>query len=303
MHGGHHHPGAAKGKHEALISVMNGWYQQLREMETEYGIHASDDDLRPRIEYFHDAVRLLSYDPNAATAKQGRLTVEHLAWDLSWLRHISEKPTVKMPSWNNGQGWRPEQRGGTKQVVPLAMANTREFRMPPPNVRAELSTLYKNYTVLFAALFAETVDMNYQTRRTDMDTEVEELAQIEQMIRLVEMGQQAQQENLEQAALVLEDEQLKSQIMLMIHDKVQQRRRQRAIAAVQQIRGKMNGIDQQIAGMEKAHMGFLSGQMVLLQESKDMVKKLAGQGLNLAGQFLDAVVSAVAKGLGGGRGF
>jgi hypothetical protein len=65
------------------------------------------------------------------------------------------------------------------------------------------------------------------------------------------------------------------------------------------IEQQMHGLDVQTKSMDASHMNFLSGQMLMYQEAKDLVRKLSAQGMAMAGQFLE---SALSQGAGrGGR--
>src|SRR6202012_5632366 len=76
----------------AIIELMHGKYGQLLAIESEWGIRLHEGDWRPRIEHFHDAVRALTSGSDDMYAKNSRLSVENLAYDLGQLRHIQEKP-------------------------------------------------------------------------------------------------------------------------------------------------------------------------------------------------------------------
>ena len=77
---------------ESLVALLTRIYHDIRGLEETYGLLIGDGDFRPRIEYFHDAVRAFtSQDPNHYKTG-GRLTVELLAYDVVSLRAIYAKP-------------------------------------------------------------------------------------------------------------------------------------------------------------------------------------------------------------------
>ncbi len=287
-------------KQQAVIQIMDRSYTLIREIEAEYGLLVSGDDLRPRIEHFHDAVRTLSHQPELMYEKHTRLSVEWLAYDLRYLRYLQDKPLASLDDGRSQAPALPKKAG--KKLIKVGDKNlpveaTKNPRSMPPNIRTHLVTHYASYTVMFAALFAETMDMNYQSRSEEHNTEVEQLAEIEQMLKELEM-QQLQMEDVEQAINELENEEFKAQLMAVLHQRTQNK-----IARMSQmLKAQMDMNDMEIAQMDKAHTSFLSGQMVLYQDGKDLVKKLAAQGLNVAGQFLDNALSQ-AQGRGQGRGF
>jgi hypothetical protein len=45
---------------ESILALLTRIYMDLHEIETEYRLMAGENDFRPRIEHFHDAVRAYS---------------------------------------------------------------------------------------------------------------------------------------------------------------------------------------------------------------------------------------------------
>lgn len=296
---------SAADKREALIGILNRAYDEIRTVEAEYSILVSEQDLRPRIEFFHDAVRLLSHDPDAAYEKTGRLSVESLAYDLSCLRHLQDKPLTKLASLAQHhaafhRSVTPNMGRPPAGTLRLSAPNAPppSVRTPTPTTRAELADRYKTYTILFAGLFSEPVDRNHMTRTSDLNASVEELAQVERAVKQFSQGQ-IEDAQLEELVDQLEHEDLKAQLMALLHER-SQKKHEKMNAMAQLLKQSMQTADLEIAIIEKAHMNYLTGQMMLYQDSKDMVKKLAAQGMNLAGQYLDTAMQNSAG--RGGRG-
>lgn len=289
------------GKRDALTSIMNQTYDAIRALEMEYGLCIGDTDYRPRIEYFHDAVRILSQQPELMYLPRTRLSVEHLAYDLGCLRYLQErplarlnhgKPVPKMPSLpSNVMQLAPPQGSLTEHVG--------EQKPLPPTLRGVLAEHYRSYAVMFAALFAESANTNFQTRVAENDTGVEDIAQVEHMIRMVEQGM-APPEKVEEVIRTIENPQLRDQLIALLHDKAI-KRKEKMNALRMMARQQIHGLDMDSKAMDKAHMSFLTGQMLMFQDAKDLVRKLSSQGLALAGQFLENAV-AQAAGRGTGRG-
>lgn len=61
-------------------------------------------------------------------------------------------------------------------------------------------------------------------------------------------------------------------------------------------------IDATQAKLEKQHLTWLSGQLAMYEESKDVVQQLLRAGLNMAGKFLQESIAQGGRGAGG-RGF
>lgn len=290
------------GKRDALTSIMNATYGKLRALEHDYGLRVGDTDFRPRIEYFHDAVRALSHRPEDMYLAGTRLSVEHLAYDMSCLRYIQDRPLAKLAHDAPASQMRNPPAGLKQLAAPPGSVQhpVADTRPVPPHIRAELAEHYRSYTVMFAALFAESADVNFNARLSANDAKVEDMAQIEQMIKLLEQGQM-RIEQVEEAIRMVEDTGLRTQLMAMLHAK-SMKKREKYAAMQQMLRNGMNGVDLESKSMDKAHMQFLSGQMLMYQESKDLVRKLASQGMTMAGKFLEEALSqASGKGQGYGR--
>lgn len=290
------------GKRDALTQIMNATYHDIRAVEMEFGLHVGDGDYRPRIEYFHDAVRVLSHQPEQMYLPRTRLSVEHLAYDLSCLRYIQERPLAKL----NHDAPDPKMRAapaGTKQLAPPPGSIAEPVRKPkavPPTIRATLAEQYRTYTVMYTALFAESADVNFHTRLTENDTGVEDLAQIQQMLAMLEQDAIAP-ERVEEAIQHIENAQLREELMALLHNR-SMKKRQKMEMLQQRLQQQMQGLDMDSKAMDKAHMRFLTGQMVVFHDAKDIVRKLASQGLGLAGQFLaNAMEQAAGRG-GPGQG-
>ena len=270
----------------ALIPIMNSQYERIAAIEAEAGIRFREGDMRPRIEYFHDAVRALTSGEASPYAPTGRLSVEHLAWDVAQLRQIPGNPLGKLHK-------------GAEKVAGAELMTQEDaaFRMAgasPRAIRAELAQLYKDYTVLFVALFAEVADMNFKSRKEEMDFAVGDVAQVKNVLNQLAKGQI----NVQQAQLLLEQveehhlreevQQIVSQNQLHLHGGALMQR-------LGQLDAKLGAAGQAI---DKAHLSYVTSQLAVYEESKDIVKRLAAQGMNLAGKFVE---NAMQQSAGKGR--
>lgn len=290
------------GKRDALMKIMNATYHDIRAIELEHGLSVGGTDYRPRIEYFHDALRVLSHQPEQMYVERTRLSVEHLAYDMSCLRYIQERPLAKL----NHEDPAPRMRNAPVQHLLLApppgavMEPVQQPKPVPPTTRAVLADHYRSYTVMYAALFAESADINFQTRSSENDVGVEDMAQIEQMLQMLEQGTIAP-ERVEEAIQHIENEQVRQQLMMLLHNK-SMKKREKMNAMKMLLQQQMQALDMETKAMDKAHMSFLTGQMLMFHDAKDLVRKLSGQGLCLAGQFLENAMSqAAGRGQGQGR--
>ena len=113
----------------AIIELMHGKYQRLLAIETQWGIRLKEGDMRPRIEHFHDAVRALTSGEADIYAKNSRLSVEHLAYDIALLRQIQNKPV--------GTINRVTEKSASTAVVKQGQAGASPPRMPPQQARPD----------------------------------------------------------------------------------------------------------------------------------------------------------------------
>ena len=239
---------------------------------------AGKEDYRPRIERFHDAVRAFTSGVSPYEARS-RLSIEWLANDMQNLRAIQSDPLVMMPG--------AERNSPSKALAIKQQNGVGDQRQSKRQARTELGERYKNYAVMFTALLAESADMNHASRMEDQDRAVEELQEVKEAIagkKKVNLQQVAQQilgdlgivQQLPKGTLTSDD----------------------ANNALNNAQSRADATQEKL---ENAHMTWLSGQLVLYQEGKDIVQQLQSNGLDMAGRFLSEAMSRGATGQG--RGF
>ena len=274
----------------AIIELMHGKYGQLLAIESEWGIRLHEGDWRPRIEHFHDAVRALTSGSGDMYAKNSRLSVENLAYDLGQLRHIQDKPIGLINKVT-------EKSAGT-QVVKQNEAGATTPRMPPQAVRGQIVSLYRDYMVFFAALFAQVADLNYQARTETIDSSVTDLDHIEQVMKQLISGKMTTAQAMGEMMHVERDD-LRERIQNLLSKKaLSAREKQEALALIAQIE---KGLDEEKKKLDKSHMGYATGQLAVYEEAKETIKRLGQQGLNLAGKFVENAMNAAGQGKGQGR--
>ncbi len=272
----------------ALLPILNAKYQQIAEIEEQWGIRFKEGDMRARIEYFHDAVRALSQgeDPYG---KYSRLSVEHLAYDLSQLRQAQAKPAGiinKGTVLSAGSALvRPEEAGASTA------------KKPDRQARAELSTLYKDYTVMFAAIFAEVADMNFKAREEEMESAIADIGLVEQVLQKVMNGQMSKQQ-AEHTLDEIEMDELREKMIVALRAKKSISTHEHAELAAQ-LKGIEEKMKAEMIAVDQSHMHYVTAQLAVYEQSKETVKRLAAQGMNIAGKFVD---QALAKAAGQGRG-
>lgn len=269
---------------DALIPLLAELYERIHLAESEVGLWAGEHDHRPRIERFHDAIRAYTsgVSPYAAGS---RLSIEQLAWDISMLRSIQSNPLMPMP--------RSQRQSASTDVIIKkrnAVGETGNPRMSARAHKQQLADDYRNYAVMFVALLAEVADINHNSRMEDMDVVVEELANLRASITGKTVNLQ------ELAARKIFD----PDILLTIQRLLPKGTigTGEALTAINHLLRKTDA-DQN--NLDKAHISWLSGQLSMYEQGKEVVQQLMHNGMNLAGRFLE---EAMSRGHGSrGRGY
>lgn len=275
---------------DALVQLMHQHYDTILPIESEWQIRFSEGDMRPRIEHFHDAVRAYTSGSADLYEKHSRLSVEHLAYDLSRLRQIQDKPVGAMHAANAAVD-------ASGQAIVKQGQGPAAGKIPPARLRAELAAHYKNYTVFFAALFAEQADMNFKTRQEMMDATIGDLGMVEEMLNQLASGALNQQEAM-QESYHIEHDQLRERLQQLLgsSSKLSAGDKDKVLQMLGMIE---QGLQAEQAQLDSAHTNYVTGQLMVYEQSKDLLKKLLASGLNLAGKFLETAMSA-AQGKGRG---
>ena len=245
--------------------------------------------MRARIEHFHDAVRALTSGEADIYEKNSRLSVEHLAYDLGQLRLIQDKPLGKIN--------RATEKSAGTQLVKKGDAGASIPRMPPQAVRGQIVALYRDYTVFFSAVFAEIADRNYKSRIEAIDSSVEDLGHIEDIIKQLANGRLTTAQALEEMMHVERDDLRERLQSGLARKQVTASDRQKIFEQLGLIQ---SNLDKEKKNIETAHLHYATGQLAVYEDAKETVKRLAQQGLNLAGKFVDNAISAAQHGKGRG---
>lgn len=62
----------------------------------------------------------------------------------------------------------------------------------------------------------------------------------------------------------------------------------------------MKAADKQIKTVEQAHFAFATAQLAIYENAKEVVKKMAVNGLNIVGNFVENAVREATRGAGRG---
>lgn len=271
---------ANKAEQQGLVTLLNRLYQDIRLIEQRWHIQADTNDFRPRIDSVHDAVQALTSGHTSAT--HHRLTVEFLAYDIDRLRFIQASP---MPRRASMQPLSP-----TTALVPSGPAGP-ATGTPNAGEKSCLADLYKHYSVLFAALLAQKADDDYQARINEADSAFENLAATQDAVKQ-ETGQPVDLEALLDAHI--EDDALLRKLLATIGKGRKSRR-----DALHFCQEAMEQTDEKRRTVEKAHRTYVTGQLNIYENARDMVKNMAASGVNVVGEFVENAIREAQK---GGRG-
>lgn len=270
----------------AILTLMQGKYERIVALEAEWGIRFKEGDMRPRIEYFHDAVRALTSGAERY-GKHTRLSVEHLAYDLAELRRIQDRPA--------GSINRATEKSLGQEVVALDRSGKVPPRLPPQSVRQELVQHYRDYTVFFAALFAEVADRNFKARQDEIEGNLVDLALVEEVVQALASGQMKVTQALEELNHIEQDD-LRERIQKLLARRTLSAREKHEAQAMVGAIGQ--GLKSEKKRVNEAHTHYVTGQLAVYEESRDLVKKLASSGMNLAGKFLETAMRNAGHGRG-----
>ncbi len=273
-------------ENQAIISILDGHYSQIRDIETKHNIMGREGDYRPRIEYYHDAIRAFSSNDNNPYSKYDRLAPERVAHDVAILRQICEKPLVTD---------RGDHHLSPHADVAYKMSGKAGVR-PDRTVRIELAQKYKDYTVLFVALLADKIEENTIIRVEEADMLSQECQQMQEVLAKLEKGEISTEEVL-QIATTLENDDLHNLITTLLSNKKLKGYKIKAL--ISKLKEMTDVIEKEKRDVEEAGHNFATSQLAVYETSIDAVKRLVANGLNIAGKFMQ---NATDRGQGQGQG-
>ncbi len=270
----------------AVLPVIDGMYQRIREIEAEHNIMGINGDYRPRIEYYHDAIRALT-SGDRAEDKNSRLSVERLAYDVAMLRHIIAKPL------HAGRG--EHHFSPHTDVVVQKNGGVEDTSR---QIRSKLADLYRDYTVMFVSLLAEKADRNSNSRIEEADIVAQDCAMLQEALKQFETGK-TDINALLAAVDHIEHDELRRALKTLI----QQRgiKRHETANVQQKLNETSKNLQAENAQLQKAAMQFATGRLAVYEDARETVKNLSLSGLNVAGKFVEQAMQQ-SQGRGQGRG-
>lgn len=274
---------------EQIVKLLTRIYTDICAIETDYGLLTGDGDFRPRIDYFHDAIRAFTSGDDKARETGGRLTVEYLAYDLGCLRYLQAMPLspFKPQAANLAPG--TDMVKLEEHIVPTP-------RRPSRAVKEQISELYQNYAMLFAALLKPFADADYQERTDDIAHNVAELGSLVNQIEGLASGTGAIEQIANQINH-LEDDELRKNLLAFL----QQggfRQKPEIAKLVAYLKARSNKKDGEIKAIDKAHLDYSTAQLAIYEGSRDTLKKMAAQGMNLVGKFVESSIAQTRREMG-----
>lgn len=275
---------------DALIGMLTRIYTDLFEIETQYRLMAGENDFRPRIEHFHDAVRAYSSQEAEHVQPGGRLSIELLAYDLSCLRYLQSMPLASF-----------KPHGGVFSAAssPVAVGDKDllvKAGRPSRQTRERICELYQHYAVLFAALLKPLADRDYLDRVDDLNLDVKDLHQLNSQLEGLLSGKGSVEKVME-AIAHLEEEGLRYELAQFMQG--QKYKKKDNIAMLMAfLKEHVGRKDKEIASIDAAHMNYVLAQLGIFESSKDVLKQMATQGMNLVGKFVENAMAESRKDLG-----
>lgn len=266
---------------QAILSLLTQIYSEIVDIETRFKLIAGKGDMRPRIDYFHDAIRAFTSEGENSQ----RLTIELLSYDLRCLRYIERMPLA--PFREGADSLSPSQDIITMDADLMPMAGR-----PDRKIRTRISELYQHYGVMFSALLKPTADHDYNERVDTLNNDVKDIEGI-----IHEFENKADDKTIARLSNQLEEMELR----IILSTFLQQKKHKNS-ADVKKLLGHLKNHtkhkDASIKSLEAAHMGFAVAQLGIFEESKDMLKGLAKDGMNLVGKFVEASVADTRRQMG-----
>jgi hypothetical protein len=269
-------PLVAQSPKDALILLLHRAYEAIMVIEDTLGIIVSPSDLRPRIEGLHDAVRAYASSIGTSGPRHPRLSVEQIARDAALLKQLTEQPLHPNLS--------PRRQSPSQAVMVMGAQPTAPHTS---EARSQLKQSYTTYGVLFVALLAEAADKDFRTRQDTGNAQVEELDMLEAMVR--EAANKGM--SLTELANHVFDPALKAHLQKRATQAPKKMNGSEMIALLQ---ATSKAVDANIAKADKAHFAFAAAQLGFYEQSRDVVKQLAVQGMNLAGKFVQQSLQTAA---------
>jgi hypothetical protein len=273
----------------AILDLLFTKYEAILPIEAQWHIRFKQGDMRPRIDYFHDAVQAFSQSAQSLQ-NHPRLSVEHIAHDLAQLRQIQQKPL--------GNIYGAIEESPASALIKLDKGLAPPTRKTPPiQVRATLKQHYQNYMVFYAALLCDAADQDYFARNEQTEETIADIGLIEEMLKQLLQNRLSQSQAMAELGNIMHDD-LRVRIQsLLTQKKMGEREVNEALSATKKLEEKLANDTETL---DQRHLQMLTAKLSIFHNAKDTVQQLMQSGLNLAGKFLAQATQSASKEQGRG---
>lgn len=269
---------------QSLVAILLRYWEEISALEQEFALVVGKGDMRARIDYFHDAIRAFTTE-HRSKAMQSRLCVEQLSYDVRCLHYIASQPLASIT--HDAHHLSPS----TMPAV-IAPGLVGVKRKMDRETKQRLQELYEQYGVLFAALLKATAEHDAQERIDQLNDEVEEINAVIHAI-----STQASTQQIVVLIQHLSDETLRQNLLLLL-PQIKGKSAGALQALIAKLRANIQKNDAKIKGIDQAQHQYATTQLAIYENAKDMLKKMAGQGMNLVGQFVESTLRGTQAGRG-----
>ncbi len=269
---------------QSLVNILLRYWGEITAIEQEFALLVGKGDMRPRIDYFHDAIRAFT-SPHKSKAMEKRLSVEQLSYDVRCLHYIATMPLASIT--HDAQNFSPSTLPAV--IAPGLVETSKRINR---DTKEKLCELYQQYGVLFAALLKATAENDAHDRTDALNQDVEEISAL-----IDALSNNASAQQITTLINHLTDEALKQNLLLLL-PQIKGKSAGALNALVAKLRANIQKNDKRIKGIDSAHHAYVTTQLVIYENAKDMLKKMAGQGMNLVGQFVESTLRGTQAGRG-----
>jgi hypothetical protein len=275
----------SQSEQDQILALLTRLYMDIAEIETRFILMIGEGDFRPRIEYFHDAIRAFTSKAPIADDGTSRLNIEWLAYDLQAMRYIQSMP---LAPFTPHQELSPHTDIIRKKSHSLSPAPTR----PDRATKERLVELYQRYAILFAALLKPFADNDFHVRT---DAANQDVATILSLVAQFEKGSSAA--TLTDSVNHLEANDIRMMLQRFL-ESGKYKKAPEVKKMLANLKGEIKKKSKAIKGVEKAHMDYGLAQLGLYEGAKDVVKKMAASGMNLVGNFVESAMAETRREMG-----
>lgn len=269
---------------QSLVNILLRYWQEISAIEQEFALFVGKGDMRPRIDYFHDAIRAFT-SLHQSKEIHARLSIEQLSYDVRCLHYIVNMPLASITH---------DARNLSPNTLPAVIAPglIEVGKRINRETKDKLGELYEQYAVLFAALLKATAENDAHDRTDALNQDVEEINALIHAIT-----RHASTQEITTRIHHLTDETLRKNLLLLL-PQIKGKSAGALNALIARLRADIQKNDKRIKGIDNAHHAYATTQLAIYENAKDMLKKMAGQGMNLVGQFVESTLRSSGQGRG-----